>query len=355
MTIYWILLAIPAVMAFIYPLSEPRGPLSLGQRAALLGFALLYAVVAMLRYEVGGDWHQYLVMYDVVRSYGPVDAMASTDPLFGLTLWVSNQLDAGIYVPNGICALLLGLGVARVAGDTRNPWLAMAMAVPYVFIVVGMGYVRQGAALGLILLAAGAVARGHTVRSMIFLALSLGFHSTSVVVWPFFAWALATRNKLRIFMLATVGSAIFFVLVSSRLEQFDQGYLESEYDSSGALVRLLMGLIPALLMLARWKHFEVATRARPLWLGFAIANVLLFVALGLSPSSTAVDRMAVYFSVVQIVTMGNIIRLTGASERTGLFLRVLAFGTVSAVQLVWLVYATHASYWVPYHTVLAFL
>lgn len=355
MTLYWFLLAIPALLALVYPLSEPRGPLSLAHRSALIGFAVLYALVAMLRYEVGGDWSHYLDMYDTIRPGGLTAAMTVTDPLFAAVLWISGLFDAGTYPTNGLCALLLAGGVARVAGDTRNPWLAMAMAVPYLLIVVGMGYVRQAGALGLILFAAGSLARGHTTRTLVYLMLALGFHSTSIVVWPFFAWALANRNRLRIFLLTTFGSSIFFVLVSSRLDQFGEGYLENEYESGGALVRLLMGLLPALLMLARWRSFEVATRARPLWLGFAFANLAAFIALGLSPSSTAVDRIALYFSAVQVVTMGNIVRLTGTSPSLALLLRILVLSIVIAVQVIWLVYATHSSFWVPYKTVLGFL
>jgi hypothetical protein len=55
-----------------------------------------------------------------------------------------------------------------------------------------------------------------------------------------------------------------------------------------------------------------------------------------------------------LVVFGEISRLLGTSARTGLLLRLLVLGLVAAIQIVWLVYATHAEDWVPYETVLRY-
>ena len=68
-------------------------------------------------------------------------------------------------------------------------------------------------------------------------------------------------------------------------------------------------------------------------------------------SSTAVDRVSLYFSVIQLVFFANISQLLRFSGRMELFGRLLVAGTAVAVQLVWLVFATHADSWVPYKTI----
>ena len=94
--------------------------------------------------------------------------MGLTDPFFGIINWVSAQFDLGVYLPNGIACLLLGYGTVRAAQLTRDPWLGVLIAVPYLLIVVGMGYVRQGAAIGMILIAIATLDRArHLARSSI--------------------------------------------------------------------------------------------------------------------------------------------------------------------------------------------
>lgn len=355
MLVYWLLLAFPALMALAFPMRRERAVLGAGQILTMAAFVLFYTLVSLLRYEIGGDWVAYVAMYDQARALSLGSGLFFTDPAFGLLLWTSGALGLGIYPVNALCSLLLAYGTVRVALRTREPWLGIMAAVPYLWIVVGMGYVRQAAAIGLILMAIASLSNGRSIRTLVQLALALAFHSTSIVVWPLFAFALANRNKLRILLISTIGAAVFQSLLLARLTQFEAGYIESAYESSGALVRVLMGLLPSLLVLLRWRAFETPARARILWLGYALANVVAFAMIILSVSSTAVDRMALYFSAIQIVMFGNIAALLGASPRTALLVRVLVVAIAIAVQLVWLIYATHADSWVPYKSILAYL
>ena len=68
-------------------------------------------------------------------------------------------------------------------------------------------------------------------------------------------------------------------------------------------------------------------------------------------SSTAVDRIALFVSVIQLAAFGEIRDLLGLTQRNVLFLRLVMIGLAAAVQTVWLVYATHAEFWVPYNAI----
>ena len=63
-----------------------------------------------------------------------------------------------------------------------------------------------------------------------------------------------------------------------------------------------------------------------------------------SPSTTAVDRVALYVLPIQIAVLS---RVPGGllSEFTG---KLAVIGYSLAVQFVWLNFAAHADYWVPY-------
>jgi hypothetical protein len=292
-------------------------------------------------------------MYNQVSNASLLEGIGVTDPLFALLLWLSAQLGTDVYPVNAICSLILAIGVVRVALQTREPWLAIAGAVPYLLIVVGLGYVRQAGAIGMILIAIASLERGNRARPLLYLAIAAGLHSSAVSVLPFFGLALANRNKLQIFLLATAGSIAFYFLLARQLAFFETTYIETDFESSGALIRIAMSVVASLLILARWRSFSFPAHTRPIWLGFAASNVIAFVILGTIEASTAVDRVALYFAVVQIFVFGNIRELVGFARGFSPVLRLLVLALAVAVQLVWLVLASHAEDWVPYRSLLA--
>ncbi len=348
MTIYWLLFGFAAVMALAYPIQSVRGWFGSTQTLGFGAFMLAYVLIAALRYEVGGDWITYDEMYEDVRRDTLGLALGYTDPLFGLLLWVSAQLGLGIYLVNGICAGVLGLGLVRVATMTREPWLAILIAVPYLLIVVGMGYVRQGAAIGMLLIALGSVERAHPLRTIAYLACAAAFHSTASVLFPLFGFVMAQRYKAVAVVVAALGAAVLITVIAPRMAVFERGYLDAGYESQGTLVRLLMSLLPSALLLLRVRLFAASPRARIIWIGVAVANFAALAALAVSPSSTAVDRVALYFAIIQIIVMGELRQLLGTSDRMTLLLRLMAVGVAASVQVVFLVFAVHAEFWVPY-------
>jgi hypothetical protein len=355
MIIYWLLFAFPALMALAYPVAAQRRGHGALQLLGAIVFVAFYTLLGMLRYETGGDWLAYEETFEDIRQESLSFALTRTDPLFGLLNWVSAGLGTGIYLVNGVACLFLGVGTIRVAMTTREPWLAIMMAVPYLLIVVGMGYVRQGAAIGLILIAITTLDRSRPGRTIICLLLATGFHSTAAFAFPLFGYALSNRRKLLAAALTLVGSAGFVFVIAPQLNVYEVGYLEAEYDSEGAAVRLLMSLLPSLLLLARWNRFAASQRVRPIWVGMAVANIVAMAALLVTPSSTAVDRVGLYFAPVQMLVLGEIRDLTVQSDRLALLLRIACIALAAMVQTVWLVFATHAYLWVPYKSVLQFL
>ena len=363
MAVYWLLFAFAAIMALAYPVGQRVGQAGgqavvvrgVGQSFAFASFALAYTLIGALRYEIGGDWPTYMTMLDDMSHGGLGDALTYTDPLFGLLAWVSLQVGGGIYMINGVACLILVWGVIAVSSKLPEPWLATLIAVPYTLIVVGMGYVRQGAAIGLLLVAIAHFDRARPGRTILYMVLAAGFHSTAVFAYPAFAWSLARKNKGYAVAGAIVASIAFIIFLAPRLTNFENGYLDSEYDSSGAAVRLAMSLLPSLLILAKYKSFAVSDRARGIWISIALANIIASIALGLSSSSTAVDRIALFFSIIQIVAFGRIMGLLSVSPRMVLLTRLAMIAIAGAVQIVWLGFGTHAIYWVPYQSILQFL
>lgn len=355
MLIYWTLLAFPALMALAHPLNSQSGRNSPAQSLGYAAFVLLYTAIAALRFETGGDWLTYDLLYDDIRTDTFTHALTVSDPLYGLLNWIGAQTGLGIFFVNAVCGLVLGWGVVKVSTRFREPWLAITMAVPYLLIVVGLGYVRQGAAIGVILLAIASFDQSKPLRTLVYLMVAMSFHATAVVTLPMFTYAVTSRHKMLGVLIAVLGVAAFYLLLAPRIEVFEAGYVSNEYDSGGTFTRLMMSLIPSALLLLQWRKFGTSERVRSVWISIAIANFVALAALGVFSSSTAVDRIALFFSPIQIAVMGEFRSLVPLNQRFAIPARMALITIAAMVQVVWLVYATHAEFWVPYRSILEFL
>jgi hypothetical protein len=348
MLIYWVLFLIPAAMAVTAPERDWPGFSSRGQAIIAVIFAGVYVAVSFARYEVGADWYAYEQMYVAVLQENLADSLSITDPIFSFLLWISAQIGGDVYWVNAICSLILVSGVLRVAKLTREPWLAIAVSVPYLLIVVGFGYVRQGAAIGCLLWAISTIDRRQYSRTLGLVIIASGLHSTAIVLGPVIAFAAANRNKLAVLGLTSIAAVSVALLAERASYHVAAHYIDIEMSSSGALVRLLMVLLPSLLLLARWSVVDSPYRLRMIWLGMSLASFVALVALWLTPSSTLIDRMALYLTPVQLYVFGELRRLIGLSRSSTLLVRMLGLAIGAAVMMIWLNFATHASDWVPY-------
>ncbi len=155
MLIYWLLLALPATLALAglrthdatagANFSRSQSNTLFINSFLLVVFWLFYNLISGLRYEIGGDWFTYLNMIDRIRDSDFVEALFETDVGFGMITWLMTRIGLGMPAVNALCSGILSLGIIRLARRTEHPWLAITAAVPYLLIVVGMGYLRQAA------------------------------------------------------------------------------------------------------------------------------------------------------------------------------------------------------------------
>ncbi len=140
---------------------------------------------------------------------------------------------------------------------------------------------------------------------------------------------------------ATRGFAAICVL----LHHAEQSVGESRVERRVACGRWVGDVAPTYLPV--WgKRLAPDPQERKLWTWIALAALLCLPIV--SFATTAVDRVALYLIPIQIFVFSRIPRLAGGNirVRTGLVLGVI--GYYAAVLFVWLNFATHSQYWVPY-------
>lgn len=114
-----------------------------------------------------------------------------------------------------------------------NPWLALVVAVPYMLVVVGMGYTRQSVALGCSLLGLAALSKAQVRRFMLWVALGATFHKSAVLLIPIAALA-ASRNPIRTAFLAiALAGLLFLLLLLEAYEAMWESYVVAQYQSEG--------------------------------------------------------------------------------------------------------------------------
>ena len=310
----------------------------------MLGLTLLVG----WRHQVGGDWYNYLNNFQKISIASLDKEWWSNDPGYRLLEWIAIEQDWGLHGVNLLAASIFSYGLVRFCLSLPRPWLALAVAVPYLVIILGMGYSRQGIALGCIMAGLVALGQGRVLRFMVWAVLGATFHKSAVLVLPMAALAASQRRVVTALGVGVVVAVAYATLLEDSVQSLQSGYLEDGYQSEGALVRLLMNTLPAGLLLWQRKRFGLDPKQERLWFWFALTAFALLGWYFVSPSSTAVDRVGLYLLPLQLMVFSHLpeamCRSPGTS-RTWVG-RVLLY--YACVELVWLNFATHAFAWLPY-------
>lgn len=338
----------PFWMLFLLPAWGTLMPGRLPARQAgwvWLVVGALFAVLMGFRHEVGGDWLNYLPHFEHTQTLTLAEAAQMSDPGYYVLNWLVARMGGGIYGVNFACAVMLVWGTVIFARHQPLPWLALLAAVPYMLIVVGMGYTRQSAALGLALLGLVALGDGRVRIFVVWVAIGALFHKSAVLLLPIAALA-SSRNRWLTGALVLVATGLmYYLLLQDSTDALWAAYFETDMESQGGAIRVAMNVVPAVLLLIFRKRLVPDLHERKLWLwiaAFALACVPLVLVY-----STAVDRVALYLIPLQLFVFARLPRLaTTTATRTPLVLGIISY--YATVQYVWLNHATHAEYWTPY-------
>ena len=301
-----------------------------------------------LRHEVGGDWVQYIEMLDSYTDTTTEDKFGFQDPAFVLFNKLATWSGAGVYLLNLLSAIFFSWGLVVFCREQPRPWLALVVAVPYLIIVVAMGYTRQGVAIGIAMAAMVAVGQGNTFRFILWIALAALFHKSAIILIPMAILASTKRRILTLIWVTVAGLILYALLLQEAASFLVFGYLESQYQSSGAAVRIAMNAVPGALFLLLRKRFQLSPEQRSFWTWMAWSALLFVPLLIVSPSSTAVDRVALYWIPLQLFVLSRLPNALGQKNGKNVVLVYVVVAYSAAVQFVWLVLADTAFAWLPY-------
>ncbi len=312
----------------------------------LVGFAFIFIIG--LR-ACGGDLGNYISRFNDTKGLTLLHVISKGDPGHKLLYWLFNDFDFGFYMVDTIYAAIFIFGLIKFSRDQINPWIAFSVAVPYLVIVVAMGYTRQSVAIGLFMIAITYLRKGRlkTYVALIFIAAT--FHKTAILMLPLGFLLYGTGRTLRILMLIPIMYGGWDLLLAGQQEQMWKNYVEAEMESQGALIRVFMNFIPAVLLLIYRKEWKRTFNDYSFWFWIALGSIIT---MGLvNVASTAVDRMALYFIPIQLVVYARLPYLA-RKMISPLFIKGMILFWYLAVLFVWLNFASHSNMWLPYTNIL---
>jgi hypothetical protein len=353
---YWVLFFLTAWLA----VTQLRPVQSQSARWPASWHAIFWLLVLMigLRDEVGGDWVHYFASLEksanipLQELFSGSTAILQKDPAYILLNWLANQTGMGIYFIDTVCAVLFTWGLVVFCRAQPRPWLALVVAVPYLVIVVAMGYTRQGTAIGLAMIGLVALSERKMLRFVVFVVLAATFHKSAVILMPLAILA-GTKNKIWTAIWVGLSSMLFYVLLlQDSADALITNYVGAEYQSQGAGIRVSMNAVPAVLFLWFRRRFVMSEADRTFWTWMSLGALGFVVALVASPSSTAVDRTALYWIPLQLFVLSRLPNAIGRPNGlNGMWVRLIVFYS-AAVLFVWLFFSANSFVWLPYNNLI---
>jgi hypothetical protein len=253
-----------------------------------------------------------------------------------------------MYLVNSLCGLLFTWGLLSFCRAQPRPWLALVIAIPYLVIVVAMGYSRQGVAIGAAMMGLCSMADRKILHFLSWVLVAALFHKSAVILAPL---AVLSGNKRPV--MTSVGvllsaAGMFVLLLQEMVVALTNSYLVAEMESSGALIRVVMNALPGAFFLWYRDRFKLSESEKSFWSWMSWIALGFVGMLAASPSSTAVDRIALYWIPLQLFVWSrapDVLGKPGATNAAWVY-AIVAYSAL--VQFVWLVFAIHASGWLPY-------
>ncbi len=349
---YWIFFVLPAVLALnSSPLKSMRadGTRPVRIDAAWMFTILLLTLVVGFRYEVGGDWYNYFRYLNGSLSLSFTDLGNMEDPGYWALNIVSVRLGLGMTGVNILGSLLFSIGLVVFCRSLPRPWVGLACAMPYLVTVVAMGYTRQSIALGLVMIGLVMLSRRRLVAFAVWVLLGALFHKSAVLIIPIAGLTISNNRWLSLGIAAGATLAGYFVLLEDSADRLIQTYTDANIQSQGALIRLCMNAVPAIIFLIYRNRLALAPSEKKLWSLFSFIAIITFVAFFVTNLSTALDRMALYIIPLQLYVFAHIPDALGnyGSRNQSIIFWILLYYALA--MFVWLNFANHSKFWLPYN------
>lgn len=320
---------------------------------------LLLSIFIGFRDEIGVDWFQYLEIFERF-GYRSVDFILTTnEPLYFLINWFSANIGQDLILVNIICGLIFSIGLVKYCKEQPFSWIALLVSLPVLIIMCSLGYTRQSAAIGFWLIALTLLGKDYVAPSTFFIFISSLLHIPSLFLFSVPLSKLYTViKKPKYYIPILIVTPIIYNLTKERFSTSFYGLLFNYSDMignyNGYLFRAILPVFASFVFLTNIGKFRRIETNKIINIYKLLSYMtIIFVVIGtiFNQYVVIVDRLGIYIYpiAIYVLTRIPIIKLYNISSFSW---RVLIVITTSCYTMFWLIFAVHASYFVPYRNIL---
>ncbi len=328
----------------------------------LFYFICLYFIIFVgARFEVGGDWFVYLKNFNNIDVNDFRGLLTSRNEIgYSFVSFLIKYFGLNFFYFNLILSVVVITSVFFFVKKNVNPFLGLIIIYPLFIVVFSMGFVRQAIACSFILISIYNLENKKILRYYLFVLLAASFHISAllfIIVHPIVkisSLKFKLKDILQALTVVLIMSIIFYLayntlIIKNLIYAYLKGGREARtYDyPSGAIIRIFITISPAFLYILISKYIFEDLYKRKLYIILSflcIAISLLFIQF-----PVFVDRYLYYFIFLQIIIFGRFPYLfLNKNLRNSFEYIIIAYYLI--IFLVWINYADHIRWWIPYST-----
>ena len=308
---------------------------------------LLLSLFIGLRREVGGDWDSYLILFHRAQSYGLLDALSLSDIGYMLSARLLGWAGLSVGALNLLFGTLFAAALIRFCATRPSPPLALLVAIPVLVVIVAMGFMRQGGAISLVMLALASWHDGRRRLPLLLIGAAPLVHWSAMLLLPLIA-ALPSGRPRNPWIMTGAGLAAGLLLVAVAAMSPYSAALGRGF-SLGAVLRIVPSLVALFLFLLFHKRMllrkdEGATLA--FFCGIVGFTVPLLI------TAPVADRFNFYPIIFQMMIATNLVTLASSDS-----IRRLIGIAAALPSLIlyggWMTFSAYTACWSPYRSYLS--
>ena len=319
-----------------------------------LFFVLLFFLFLMtgLRFEVGGDWDNYLKIYTLFRGEGFFESLNITDPGYAILNYLSQQLGlVDTILVNFSCALIFYLCFYFICKKMDNYWLLLLISFPYLILVVSMGYTRQSVAIALVILAFKCALEKKHWKMLVLSLLAIFFHKSAIIIFMLYPFFLLPSkifyNKWIFYSYAFFSFLMMSVLVYISSTSGENIYTSQSGDvsSAGALFRIVVHFLPLTFYVIYYSKIKIVLKENLRVFDYLALLIIFTLAMAI-PFSTLADRFNLYLIIFDIFIFSILAINLNNFNRSVMIVSIIFFNTLMLI--IWLNFGAWSHAWLPY-------
>ncbi len=305
---------------------------------------LTIIILSSIRWTVGGDWESYTEYYTYFDQENSL-----RESLFYAIHFLLKFLNLDLLGKNIVLIILFLLPFYYVfKKHYENIYLALCIFFPIIFLVYGLGSIRQGLAISYFFLFLYYDGNKYIKISLAFIPLFFHISSLFIIIFYYFSQIFfrnSNREKIIYLIIILIG-AVFLFIYSDIIEGYVKYYVyQKTYNSVGAPIRTLFLSIFCLIFL-----FKLYKKNNdPLFNFVTLSSIFVLFIFPLSFFlSTPVDRILAFFLVIKLIISQDLIKNCSKKYKNLITISLIIISFLYMV--IWLYFGVNSKMWLNFET-----